>query len=294
MLLSVSRPDAPGDVVLRAVVTVPERDRREVEIVLPRPRDKVALRVTDDRGYPVDRVEVRCVSLDLAEPLRRTLFTDKDGLADLPDAAGLPIRFTLVRPGKAPLVEQVDRAPEKLALTMDEGVEGRGQVTAREGRDRVAGADVTLFTSSGPRHARTDEEGAFAVPDLAPGRVRITTSHRDYAPAETVVYVAGDRDHPADLGTIDLAEAGEVEGEIVDRLETDHPVPTAPASRATPSPPTSRRAPCRAASPPPTARAASSSAASPTAQSRSRPTPPISGAVAWTAWSCARAAARIA
>jgi hypothetical protein len=229
VLLSISRPDAPGDVVFRAVVTVPERDRREVEIILPPPREKVALRVTDDRGYPVDRVEVRCVSLDLADPLRRTIFTDKDGEADLPGAAGLPIRFTLLRPGKAPLVQVVDRAPPKLTLTMDEGIEGRGQVTARDGRDRVANVDLTLFTTSGPRHARTDADGLFTVPDLAPGRVRITANHPDYASAETVVYVTGDRDHPADLGTIDLAESGEVEGEVVDA--DDRPVPGARVAR---------------------------------------------------------------
>jgi hypothetical protein len=67
------------------------------------------------------------------------------------------------------------------------------------------------------------------VPDLAPGRVRITTSHPDYAPAETVVYVAGDRDHPADLGTIDLDESGEVEGDVVDA--DDRPVAGARVAR---------------------------------------------------------------
>jgi hypothetical protein len=102
-------------------------------------------------------------------------------------------------------------------------------VTARDGRDRVANVDLTLFTVSGPRHARTDAEGLFAVPDLASGRVRITASHPDYAPAESVVYVAGDRDHPADLGTIDLDEAGEVEGEVVDA--DDRPVAGARVAR---------------------------------------------------------------
>lgn len=229
VLLSVARPETPGDVVARVNLAVPDRDRARVEIILPRPREPVSLRVVDDRGYPIDRVEVRTVSLDLADPLRRTLFTDDHGEAELRDARGLSLRFTLVRPGKAPLVQVVEDAPRKLTLTMTEGIEGRGQVTARDGRDRVANVDLTLFSASGARHVKTDAEGAFRVADLAPGRLRITTHHPDYAPAEAVVRVAGDRDHPADLGTIDLEEAGEVEGEVLDPDE--NPVPGARVAR---------------------------------------------------------------
>jgi Carboxypeptidase regulatory-like domain/PDZ domain len=229
VLLSVARPESPSDVVARVTLAVPDRDRARVEIVLPRPRGMVSIHVVDDRGYPVDRVEVRAVSLEVAETLRRTLFSSEAGDCDLADAAGLSLRFTLVRPGKAPLVQVVENVPAKLTLTMGEGIEGRGQVTAREGRDRVAGVDLTFFTPSGARHARTDAEGAFTVKDLAPGRLRITAAHPDYAPSEAVVAVVGDRDHPADLGSLDLTEAGEVEGEIVDA--DDNPVAGARVAR---------------------------------------------------------------
>jgi protocatechuate 3,4-dioxygenase beta subunit len=219
VLLSVARPENPSDVVARVTVNVPDRDRARVEIVLPKPRDTVSIHVTDDRGYPIDRVEVRAVSLDPKDPRRRTLFTSDQGDCELADAAGLPLRFTLVRPGKAPLVQVVESAPSKLTLVMGEGIEGRGQVTAREGRDRLANVDLTLFLPSGARHTRTDAEGSFVVKDLAPGRVRITANHPEYAPGEVIVEVKGDRDHPADLGAIDLAEAGEVEGEVLDSDE---------------------------------------------------------------------------
>ena len=229
VLLSVSRPESPGDVVARVTIAVPDRERARVEIVLPRPRDAVSIHITDDRGYPVDRVEVRAVSLDVGDALRRTLFSDAGGDCTLPDAVGLPLRFTLVRPGKAPLVQAVESAPARLTLVMSEGLEGRGQVTARDGRDRVAGVDLTLFTAAGARHVRTDAEGAFTVHDLAAGRLRIAASHPDYAPLEAVVTVAGDRDHPADLGTHDLTQAGEVEGEVVDA--DDQPVAGARVAR---------------------------------------------------------------
>jgi protocatechuate 3,4-dioxygenase beta subunit len=229
VLLSVSRPEGPGEVVARVTLAVPDRDRARIEIVLSRPRETVSIHVVDDRGYPVDRVEVRAVSLDAADALRRTLFTSDGGDCDLHDAVGLPLRFTLVRPGKAPLTQVLDSAPKKLTLTMAEGVEGRGQITASGARDRVAGVDVTVFTASGARHAVSDAEGVFVLKDLAPGRLRLRASHPDYAPAEAHVTVVGDRDHPADLGTLDLSEAGEVEGEVVDA--DDRPVAGARVAR---------------------------------------------------------------
>lgn len=216
VLLSVARPEAPADVVVRMVVEVPDRGRKEVEIILPKARDAVTIRVDDDRGYPLDRVEVRAISLELDVPLRRTLFTDDDGQVVLRDAAGLPLRVTLARPGKAPVVQQVDRAPKELRFEMRPGLRAEGIVTARRGRDRVEGAEVVMHTASGVRRARTDVEGAFAIPDLAPGRARVTVSHDELAPAELVATIAGDADHPTDLGRIDLAEAGEVAGEVVD------------------------------------------------------------------------------
>lgn len=219
VLLSVSRPETPGDVAAHVIVQIPDRERKEVEIVLPRLREAVQVHVADDRGYPLDRVEVRASSLDADVPLRRTLFTDDDGDAELPDALGLPLRMVLLRPGKAPIVREIEAAPPKLTFELAQGLAARGQVTARDGRDRVAGAEVVLYTAAGVRRARTDEEGAFEVNDLAPGRLRIAASHPEYAPAEKVLALAGEPGRPVDVGAVDLAEAGEVEGTVLDPNE---------------------------------------------------------------------------
>lgn len=229
VLLSVSRPESPGDVAARLVVEVPPRERKEVEIVLPKVRDTVRIRVSDDRGYPLDRVEIRATSLELAEPLRRTLFTNEDGDAELPNAVGLKLRLVLLLPGKAPRIEHLERAPDKLELTLNKGIEARGVVTARQGRDRIGGAEVTIYLPSGVHHTRSDGEGAFVFQDLAPGRARITALHPEYAPAEKTVTIGESPDHPTDLGEIDLAEAGEAEGVVVD--ERDEPVAGARVAR---------------------------------------------------------------
>lgn len=222
VLISVARPDAPSDVVARVVVEIPDRERKEIEIVLPKERDAISVHVTDDRGYALDRVEVRAVSLDPAIPLRRTLFTDDNGDVEVPDAAGLALRFTLHRPGKSPRQEETDAAPALMVFELAEGIVGQGKVTGRDGRDRIADAEIVVHTQYGMRRALANVDGEFEVPDLAPGRVRIVASHGAWAMAEKVVEVKPDTQRRADLGTVDLPEAGIVEGNVID--QNDQPI----------------------------------------------------------------------
>jgi Carboxypeptidase regulatory-like domain len=229
VLLSVARPDAPGDIVARVVVDVVERGRNEIEIVLPKARDALRLRVTDDRGYPLDRVEIHALALDLDAPLRRTAFTDDDGAAEVPGAYGLPLRLTLSRPGKAPRTVVVESAPSELTIVLAEGKKVTGTVTAREGREWLEGAEVVVYTSAGPKRTQSDAEGAFEVSDLAAGPVRIAVSKDGYAPAEVLAQIGEDAVRPTDVGAIDLQPAGEVEGVVVD--EEDEPVGGARVAR---------------------------------------------------------------
>lgn len=216
VLVSVARPDSPSDVVARVVVEIREGERKEIEIVLPKERDAIDVHVTDDRGYALDRVEVRAVSLDPAIPLRRTLFTDDNGDVEIPDAAGLPLRFTLTRPGKTPRVEETESAPSILNFALAEGILAKGQITGRDGRDRIADAEVVLHTPYGVKRAVSNADGEYEVPDLAPGRIRVVASHEAWASAEKIIEVKAETSQRADLGTIDLPEAGIVEGIVID------------------------------------------------------------------------------
>ncbi|MBK8254096.1 MAG: carboxypeptidase regulatory-like domain-containing protein [Polyangiaceae bacterium] len=222
VIVSVARPSEPADVVARIVVTVNERGRNSIEIVLPKARDAVRIRVTDDRGYALDRVEIHALSLDLETPLRRTAFTDDDGQTELPGAVGLPLRLTFSRSGKAPKVQTVDSAPGEMTVQLALGITAKGTVTGREGRERLENADVVVYTMLGPKRTQTDVEGAFEVKDLAPGPVRISASKEGFADSEIVAQLGDDPDRPTDVGAIDLLPAGEVSGVVVD--ENDDPV----------------------------------------------------------------------
>ena len=221
-VLSVGRGREMDDVAMRVELEVPDAERREVELILPERREDVTFRVTDDRGYPLDRVELRVVSLDRDEALRRTLFSDDSGEAVLRSARGLPLRVVLVRPGKAPGASELEIAPGSVDLVMLEPLTAEGQVTGRGGYERLAGASITVFTPTAVRHARSDDEGVFRFADLAAGRFRMLVTKGGYAPRELLVDVAGEVGRPVDLGRVDLDLGGTLRGIVRDA--TDAPL----------------------------------------------------------------------
>jgi protocatechuate 3,4-dioxygenase beta subunit len=218
VVISASRPDAQDDVALRTNVSLKEGEKKEIELVLPAAREALTVAVVDERGTPLDGAQILVLSLLPDAPLRRTLFTSRDGRAVFKDAVGLPLRVSVSRRGRAPEVREIDSAPQELRFELQGGVTAQGSVTARGGRDPLDGADVTLYTASGSLHARTDRAGTFHFDDVPPGPARIVASHAGYARDERTVQIeAGARaDRPASLGAIDLEEGGSVEGEVVD------------------------------------------------------------------------------
>jgi hypothetical protein len=218
IVLSVGRPEAMDDIALRTNVTIKEGERREIELVLPAARDPVTVEVVDEGGAVVDGAQVALVSLSADAPLRRTLFTGRDGRAIFDDAVGLPVRLSVSHRGRAPQVQEVASAPDLLRLTLAGGIRLSGAVTTRRGRDRLEGAEVTLYAPSGPLRARTDRDGAFRVEDVPPGAMRISVTRAGFAKVEQAVRVEppSHADRTVVLDPIDLEEGGIVEGLVVD------------------------------------------------------------------------------
>ncbi|MCC6523655.1 MAG: carboxypeptidase regulatory-like domain-containing protein [Polyangiaceae bacterium] len=214
--VSVTRGRELDEPALRIDLTLEDGVRREIEVTLPERRDDIALRVTDDRGYPLDRVEIRTSSLEPAEPLARTLFTSDSGRATLTGARGLPLRIVLVRPGKAPAVSELDPTPGEVDLVMLEPLAAEGTITARRGYERVEDAEVTLWTPVGVRRAKTDKEGLFAFADLGAGAARLFVHKSGYAPRELSVVIGGEPGRPVDLGRFELEQGGAVRGVVRD------------------------------------------------------------------------------
>src|SRR6185295_10514201 len=110
IVISASRPAAGDDVALRTNVALKEGERKEIELVLPSPREPMTIDVTDERGTPLDAAQVLVLSVAPDAPLRRTLFTGRDGRAVFKDAVGLPVRISVTHRGRATEIRDIDSA----------------------------------------------------------------------------------------------------------------------------------------------------------------------------------------
>jgi protocatechuate 3,4-dioxygenase beta subunit len=216
LTLLVSRDDDVAQVAARVEVTVPEAGKKSIEVALPEARPPLAVRVTGDRGRGVDAAQITAVSLDPNEALRVTTFTDARGSAELANAKGLPLRVEVRAPGRSAkiVVTTAETASLDVELATAESV--TGEVWANR-RETIDGADVTLQTDTGTRHARTDKDGRFTIADVSPGPARLRVRAKGRAPIarDVVIEERGGR-RPTELPRVELSEEGIVEGVVVD------------------------------------------------------------------------------
>ena len=217
--LSLSRPEEPSRVVLRRSLHLAEGAHDKLELILPALRDPVRVLALDEDARPIELVEVAATSLEPTRPLRLTRFTDREGLVTFPDALGENLRIVAEAPGYARVAQSVAVAPKELTLTLRRGVIVEGRVTAVRGRQLVAGAVVSVSQNGVRKVATSDGDGAFRLRDIAPGELHARVEHPDFAVEEASLRVdsTGRVDRPFSLPDIDLVEAGEVEGEVVDQ-----------------------------------------------------------------------------
>jgi protocatechuate 3,4-dioxygenase beta subunit len=217
-VVSVARPEELGRIVVRRAVSVEPGRRTELDINLPAPREAVTVRVVDDQNTAVAGAQVTLLSVDPDVPLRQTLFTSESGEVTFEDAAGVALRVQAEAPGWIRVSKTFSEAPARIELELLRGVLIEGRVTAVRGRMRVSGATVTVASEAGRQVAITNDEGVYRVSDVAPGNVQIVVSHPEYAEGQVAAKVEpttrGDR--PFEVPAIDLSEAGDIEGQVVD------------------------------------------------------------------------------
>ncbi len=218
LTLSLSRPEDPARVVLRKSLHLAEGAHEKLELTLPAARDPVRVIVVDEDGRPIELVEVAATSLEPTRPLRLTRFSDAEGAVTFEDAFGENLRVVAEAPGFARAVQTSAAAPKELKLTLQRGVIVEGRITSVRGRRTVAGATVTVQQNGVRKVATSDTEGMFRVRDVAPGELRVRVQHSDFADEEATLRVAatGRADRAFTLPDLDLSEAGEVEGDVVD------------------------------------------------------------------------------
>jgi protocatechuate 3,4-dioxygenase beta subunit len=205
------------EIAARKTVAIPEGGRETVELRLPEPRDPLPVSVVDDGGWPVDAAQVTATSLAVDATLHETAFTDAHGDAVLRHAKGVALRVEARAPGHAPVTIVTDGTGDALKIELAPAEAATGEVVTARGRDPVVGAEVTLYTDTGVRRARTDGHGSFTLQDLAPGPARMHVRATGYAPATVAVEVLDSRGRrPCTLPRTELASGGTVAGEVVD------------------------------------------------------------------------------
>jgi hypothetical protein len=225
IVLLVSRDEDPTAVVARLEVTVPEGGKKEVRIVIPDPRPALPVRVVDPRGSGIEQAQVSAVSLDASDALRNTTFTDPHGDTKIVGGKGLALRIEVHAPGRAGKVVTTTAETEELKIELLPAEGLTGEVTTKR-REPIVGADVTLQTDSGTRHARTNREGMYSFAEVAAGPARVRVRAPGRAPDEKQVTIEerGGR-KPTEVPRFELAEEGIVEGVVVN--DRGDPIPGA-------------------------------------------------------------------
>jgi protocatechuate 3,4-dioxygenase beta subunit len=225
LTILVSRDDDVAQVAARVEVAIPEGGRKNIEVTLPESRPPLPVKVTGDRGAALDAAQISAVSLDPAEALRVTAFTDGRGNAELANAKGIPLRVEVRAAGRSPKIVVTAADTASIAVELVTSESATGEVWANR-REPIEGADVTLQTETGTRHARSDKNGRFAITDVAAGPAHLRIRAKGRAPATRDVVIedrAGRR--PTELPKLELAEEGIVEGVVLD--SKGDPVPGA-------------------------------------------------------------------
>lgn len=216
LTILVSRDDDVAQVAARLEVSIPEGGKKNIEVALPESRPPLPVKVTGDRGAALDAAQVSAVSLDPAEALRVTAFTDGRGNAELANAKGLPLRVEVHAPGRSTKIVVTAADTASLTVELVASSSATGEVWANR-REPVEGADVTLQTETGTRHARSDKNGHYVIGDVAvgPARLRIRAKGRAPSVRDVVIEDRGGR-RPTELPKLELAEEGIVEGVVLD------------------------------------------------------------------------------
>src|SRR5262249_20094015 len=150
------------------------------------------------------------------EALRVTAFSNARGQAELAGARGVAARIEVHAPGHAPHVVTTTAETTELTIELAAAESVTGEGTTRR-REPLAGAEVTLQTEAGVRHARTNRDGIFSLGEVPAGPASVRVRLAGHAPEERAIVIEerGGR-KPTEMPRIEMLDEGVVEGTVVD------------------------------------------------------------------------------
>jgi len=200
-----------------------EAPATDVHLVLHAPGSlRFRLRLASDAAAP-KRVRVTVTRLDgpYEGTQQQDVVSRRDGAYALDDLMPGPVAFAVEARGYAPFVTRLTIRPgvvnEPDPFVLSEGVILRGRVLDGSGKG-VAGARILAWGNE-ENAVVTDEDGAFAIPHMAPGRVDLSVKAKGMAEVLLTPLVA-DAAPPL---TITVRPGGLVRGTVRDEEGREPP-----------------------------------------------------------------------
>ena len=156
--------------VLRRSLQLEPGEMRQLELTLPAERAALDVLVSSADKRPLGGALVSVLSLDPGAPLRRSSMTDEAGEAHFADAAGLELVLRVAAPGFGAFETQLEAAPARLEVSLEQAVRVVGRVTQVRGRQGLGGARVVLLQGGERQSTQSDAEGEFEFREASAGR----------------------------------------------------------------------------------------------------------------------------
>ncbi len=225
-----------GDVTVTAVpydlppasetVSIGDKRRAEVELVLSSTLQTLRGRVSDEGGFGVGGALVTVTSSGAAVSIRRSAKSGLDGTFAVPALPEPPYDLQVEHPAySAARLTEVE-VTDGVSVVLTAGLTLEGRVLDDWSSEALAGVQVKL---EGPTKLSTEtaRDGGFVFRQAPVGIYELTFLHPDYEPqsqrivVEAPLYV----DRPQELAAVRLAPGGTVEGEVLDAY--GEPIPGA-------------------------------------------------------------------
>jgi len=224
-----------GDVAgtVRVRVNAPNRPPAEVRAEVPSGGTRnVTIRldpgglvligaVVDSRGRAIEGAQVRVIPLRVEGGSTRTVFTDALGRFEADRVPSPPLRVIVEHPDYASSGGIEVTSLSEVTVTLEAALHATGQVTDPWSGLGVMGAAITLISDATPpivRNVEANDEGAYQVLRLGPGRWTRRVSAEGYVLAQDSVNVRANRWGEVELSEVELSPGVSFEGDVVDRL----------------------------------------------------------------------------
>ena len=228
---------AAGAPLARVEVSAQDVGQRELELVLESSSERLLGRVLDTREQPIEAASIH-LETGRGRTFSATALSGRDGTFEFDALPAPPYVVQAEHPDYTPSGEQhVVSTGKPLLVRLEAGADLTGLVFAAQDGEPIVGARISIRASGVSRSARSIRDGTFEFRHLPLGDYTLFIDAERFVSSQRQSRLEAATGRPI-LERIELARAGAVAGDVVDR----HGATVWNAEVATGSPPDWERA----------------------------------------------------